>query len=367
MNQTIPQLVVQLVTYNGARYIPFLCRSLRAQTMKNWQLMIWDNGSTDETVLLLKQELADGNFTNQIEVAQENIGFAGGHNQLFKKHKAPFVLLLNQDMYLNPECIEKMFSFASHHEKAAAVTARLMKWNVSDATLFFHDEVNLETLATTFSDQIDSMGLKVFRNRRVIEWGGGEDWKNFSKENTLFSNDVVEVFGVSGALPLYCRSAVEAVALEEGELFDSSFESYKEDVDLAFRLRQGGFKAFVCSSAVAYHDRTTSGVHASSNLATIINKQSQSARIKFLSYRNHLRLLFQNEYGRNFICDFPWIIWYELKKLVFCLIFDRAVLKSFKELWLHRKDIWNARFLNKSKRKTSYTDLRAWWTHCSQY
>ena len=115
------KLSVHLVTWNGEKYIPRLFESLKKQTFKDWRLVILDNGSSDKTVEKIKAELIDGRLeTNHsvIEVTlidnKENTGFAGGHNTLYKgerekdKWKSEYFLLLNQDMYLELDCIDKL-------------------------------------------------------------------------------------------------------------------------------------------------------------------------------------------------------------------------------------------------------------------
>ena len=50
------KLTINLITWNGAKFIPALFNSLRNQTFKNWELIIIDNGSTDGTVeAIIKQ------------------------------------------------------------------------------------------------------------------------------------------------------------------------------------------------------------------------------------------------------------------------------------------------------------------------
>src|SRR3989338_2514623 len=117
---SIMKLHVHLVTWNGAKYIPYLFESLRRQTFRDWELRIFYNGSTDDTVKKMKEEIGQlGNsaiwegIPVTITQSAENTGFAGGHNILFKNSElrtpnSELVLLLNQDMYLMPDCLEKL-------------------------------------------------------------------------------------------------------------------------------------------------------------------------------------------------------------------------------------------------------------------
>src|SRR5690606_3318529 len=125
-------------------------------TYPEWELHILDNASTDGTVKQIQEAVREWHIPFHITVHTENSGFAGGHNTLFAQHDSEYVLLLNQDMYLEPTCIARMVQFLDTHPDVAAVSPRLMQWDVSNGV-------------EGGTDVIDSLGLKVFRNRRVIE------------------------------------------------------------------------------------------------------------------------------------------------------------------------------------------------------
>ena len=62
-----------------------------------------------------------------------------------------------------------------------------------------------------------------------------------------------ELFGVSATAAVYRRSALEQVAAAGGAAFDPRLGSYYEDVDLACRLRAGGFRAWLVAGAACEH------------------------------------------------------------------------------------------------------------------
>lgn len=379
------KLLVQLVTWNGSKYIPYLFESLRNQTYRDWKLVILDNGSSDDTVEKIKTEIE--NFPVEVTLIEnkENKGFAGGHNQLnaeCRMQNAEYVLLLNQDMYLMSDCLEKMVKFMEEHSDVAAVSPRLMRWdfkvleNTPQPPSRGEDNLAVSLLeegqggvSSSFTDKIDALGLKVFRNRRVIEKYTGKDWfvieskMKMSYRAERFNGDgtALEVFGVSGAFPLYRRSAIEAVQFDDGSFLDESYHSYKEDVDLAFRLQSAGFKSCVLLDTVAYHDRSAAGPGKLGDSDAIENKEKQSEWVKYHSYKNHLMTLYKNEYWQNWLLDAIFIKWYELKKFVWFLLFDRAVLKGLKEVWKNRKDLKIKRLKIKSLRKVGWREMRKWW------
>ena len=378
------KLSVNLVTWNGAKYVPYLFDSLRKQTYTDWTLLVIDNNSQDGIVELMKKEL--GNFPIQYKIIEnkENRGFAGGHNQAFKQSDAEYVLLLNQDMYLAPDCLEKIVMFLDRHSETASVSPRLMKWDFSVLDNTDINWIDADKLQKSFSDQIDALGLKVYRSRRVVEQYAQQDWQELQKKlchceersdeaiprfgsvdngiavlPLVARNDSLEVLGVSGALPAFRASALKSVAYPDGSIFDESYHSYKEDVDLAFRLAATGFKSYVSLDTVAYHDRSAAGPKQADDASALANKKNQSEWVKYHSYKNHLMTLYKNEYWQNFILDFPWILWYELKKFVYFLLFDRKVLGGLKEIF--GKDLAKKRRLIKSLRKINWQEMRKWW------
>lgn len=346
------KLSVHLVAWNGAKYIPYLFESLRKQTFKDWFLYIIDNSSKDNTVELIKKELENFAIPHKSVVNDVNNGFAGGHNQAYTNTNSEYFLLLNQDMYLKSDCLEKMVQFLDTHNEVGTVSPCLMRWDFN--------KIN-EGLKKTFSNQIDALGLKVFRNRRVIEWMTQEKWPLTNKLiNQSTNQQFIKVFGASGAFPMLRRAATEAVAFSNGDFLDSDYHSYKEDVDLAYRFLSAGYKAYILLDTVAYHDRSGAGPKELSDVAALNNRKSQSSWVKYHSYKNHLMTMYKNEYWQNFILDLPFILWYELKKFVYLALFDRVVLKGLREVWNMRRVLRNKRQQITQKRKVSWRELRKW-------
>jgi len=347
------KLSIHLVSWNGAKYIPYLFDSLKKQTYKDWKLFVWENASSDETASLIKKELENFDIAHKYLASERNLGFAWGHNELYKKTDSEYFLLLNQDMYLMPDTLEKMIKFLDENKEVASVSPRLMKWNFAEIENDFDE---------SFTNRIDSLGLKVLRNRRVIEKYAGKDWDEKKAKMELSfrikKHEALEVFGVSGALPMYRRNAIEKVQFSDGNFFDSLYESYKEDVDLAFRLRIAGFQSFVLLDTIVYHDRSAQGQERLGDTTAVENKKKQPDWIKYHSYKNHLMTLYKNEYGQNFVLDFFAIIWYELKKFGYFLLFDRAVLKGLFVVWKNRKLLKTRREEIKKMRVVDYKELR---------
>lgn len=335
-------VVIQLVTWNGEKYIPFLFESLRSQKFSDWKLYVLDNGSVDGTVSALKS--ASASLKQQVVFIEKdrNIGFASGHNELFRHSlgEAPYVLLLNQDTILNPNFLDKLYYFAESHPDVGSLSGRLMKWAFPDKT-----------------SVVDSLGLEAFRNHRVIDTGGGLVWEE--KDDDIVAK---EVFGVSGALPLYRSFALQEVSFNEA-VFDEDFFSYKEDVDLAWRLRSAGWSAFTVMDAVAFHDRSSSGPFGLSDRDAIRNRKNKSKIANLYSYRNHLMMLVKNYHFENGIRGFFSTAWYELKKAVFILVTaPHLFISSWTYLINNWSHILKKRDFISKKRSTSFEELSEWFS-----
>ncbi len=348
------RLSVHLVAWNGARYMPYLFESLRKQTYKDWELIAIDNYSTkDNTANLVEKEIKDFPVPARLIRNKENNGFAGGHNQAIKfavnsSQSTEYFQLLNQDMYLAPDYFERVVAMMDSNSEAGAGQGLLLKWDFSN---------------NTHTDIIDTMGLRVMRNRRVVDWKTGESISSHNAPQpplTLRGGGVVEVFGVSGALPIYRREAIEEVSFE-GAMFDDEFGSYKEDVDLAFRLRSAGWKAYVSPEARAWHDRTAAGPREMSDSAALKNRKGRAAYLNFYSYRNHLVVLLKNEHRANFMHDWPWIMLYELKKFLYLLFTDWATLKGLNDV----RKLWGRTMEKRSAIMKNYKvkpeEMRKWY------
>ncbi|MCX6744463.1 MAG: glycosyltransferase family 2 protein, partial [Candidatus Parcubacteria bacterium] len=92
----------------------------------------------------------------------------------------------------------------------------------------------------------------------MVDRGSGE------QDKVQYEN-ITEIFGVSATCPIYRRQALQDVRYED-EFFDIDFFSYKEDVDLAYRLAWRGWKCYFLPEVIAYHERTAKGQEKISHL-----------------------------------------------------------------------------------------------------
>lgn len=358
---------VQLVVHNGAKYIPYLFDSLKLQSFQDYEVIIVDNASTDTTLNVLMEQLHGTDIKYRVIRNSENRGFALGHNQAYRESKAPYVFLQNVDICLMPNVLEDLLEFLEEHLNVAAVAPRLMCWDFERTAFASASGQSLgEAAKVGRTTMIDSLGLLIFKSRYVEDRGHGEEWTDNICPSPRIAkcnmHQCQEVFGVSGALPMFRRIHLESVLLPGGYLFDPTYHSYKEDVDLAYRVRNSGFSAFVLYDVVAYHDRTAKAAKKSGLFSMLKQKRGQSLFILRHSYTNHLRTLYKNESWQNFLYDGIPILWHECKKFLFFLLIHPSVLFfASRDFIVHFRSTAEARrCIQKQRRRVSWKEIRRW-------
>lgn len=310
-------VAVHILTWNDRRYLPELLASLEAQEYKDVFVRILDNGSTDETVKYLQGHVPHALVARNVR----NLGFAPGHNQLVRytlEHLPEdqlddwAVLIMNADMILDPKCISTLVEELSQHPEIAVVQPKIYR--------AFGEHVGDESLEETVRSEIlDSTGLRVTRGWRMVERGAGEiDTGQFDKAN--------DVFGPSGACCLYRAEKVRDL-LVEGELFDGDFNTYREDCDLAWRVRGAGLHTRFVPKAKLWHYRGMYGAERQNLWQRLTNRKRQRPFFAALSTRNQLFVLLKNLTFVDAILSAPWIVFNEFGRVAYGLLFEPETRK----------------------------------------
>ncbi len=319
------KLALQLTCYNGARYLPYLFASLKFQTCKEWDLYLLDNASNPEEQALIVKEVEESGLPITYFRVEENIGFAGGHNYLFSRHAQSYdaIQLLNDDAILEPTFLETCLRYLEQQPFCASVTGTIFRWNF-DA----RDEVGQGK-----TEVIDSLGLTMDWKGFVPDRGAGQ-----SSLAVHIPSHPFRVMGVSGCLPMYRVSAVREVSVD-GCLFDHTFKIYKEDVDLALRLRAASYEAVVLPVIRAYHRRSF-GMKTFS-IASLLRPLNDAS---FYSYRNHLWTLFAHVPWWHVFTYRIGLIPSEFLKMLYWLVRQPAYVKRM------MRDTWRERAFLHEKR-----------------
>lgn len=337
------------------KFLPDVLSSIAKQTCRDFAILIIDNGSNDGTV-----EFARSNYPDvRILRNTHNLGFARAHNQgielafaLWKSYPTSdssnhFVLVTNPDIILEPDFLECLLSGVDTRSDAGSFGGKLLR---------AFDGRGEEADVPWKSDIIDSRGLLIRKNRSMQDRDSGVlDTEEFS--------NIEDVFGFSGALCLYRASALEDVKIGR-EYFDEDFFLYKEDVDLAWRLRLRGWNAVYNGAARAYHYRSLSEpmvVQSPKNIMKYIQtRKTRSPRSSIYSYRNHFLTILKNDYAVNFLFSFPRIAWYELRKLMFISLFEPRTLLAITMILVKVPNMIRKRILIMRGAKVGAREIREW-------
>jgi len=160
-----------------------------------------------------------------------NQGFAAACNLAYRETRGDLVAFVNDDAEAEPAWLTSLESALDRSGAAAAQGVNLLRESPELA---------------------DGCGLAWNGAWQAIQIGRGAP---APAPDTEFA----PVFGVSATAALYRRSALEAVALPNGDVFDSRLFAYYEDVDLACRLRGAGYEAISVPAARTIHAGSTTG------------------------------------------------------------------------------------------------------------
>lgn len=283
----MPGVDVSIVTWNSAGTLRALLESLEVQTLAPASITVVDNASTDNTLTICK----DFPLAQALPQAV-NTGFAKGHNIGIAQGRADFVLVVNPDVILAPTYLETLVDFAGAMPQLGSCVG----------------------LVRRPEGKVDTAGIRVQANRIVRE----------ITEAPVLPR---RVFGVSGAVALYRRQALHDVAVG-GQYFDETFFSYKEDVQLAWRLQWANWVAFCVPAAQATHGRAV-GVEA--------KRTQRDPNRRYLSYRNHLLLYASIERTGTWLPDAWQIIPTEIFRCLYLLMTDTRVtlraLAAARKMW----------------------------------
>lgn len=121
-----PKISVCIPTYNYGQYLPDAIESVLAQSFRNYELIVVDNCSTDNTGEITQKYLKDDPRIRFIR-NEANLGMAGNWNRCLSHATGEYVKILCADDVLAPTCLEKSVGLLEDNPEIALVScARLL-------------------------------------------------------------------------------------------------------------------------------------------------------------------------------------------------------------------------------------------------
>lgn len=113
-----PTVSVICPSYNHGRFLAEALRSLQAQTFPDWEAIILDDGSSDNS-LVIAREIASGDPRFTVEANPRNLGTYATLERARNMAKGAYIAVLNSDDFWAPTRLEKQLEVMAQHRKAA--------------------------------------------------------------------------------------------------------------------------------------------------------------------------------------------------------------------------------------------------------
>ena len=260
-------IAVQIAAYHCSKDLPRVIQSLKDQTYADWKLYVYENSCDAEEAKRVKGMLEQSGISFSLIVGEQNTGFSA-HNHLFVTQEAKYTLVLNDDAYLDRQFLERLLAAMESDPTVAASAGMVFRWiGESDVVL------NAET-------QVDTAGLVYDSLAHVVDRFSGAKWGDV--QSSLVS--MQQIWGVSGAVAMYRRSALLETALGV-YIYDPTFFMYKEDVELAIRLARKGYRSLLVPDARSFHRRAAKDP-VRGLIARGIEERRRPERLRIMMVRN---------------------------------------------------------------------------------
>ncbi|PJC36483.1 hypothetical protein CO046_05635 [Candidatus Peregrinibacteria bacterium CG_4_9_14_0_2_um_filter_53_11] len=321
------------IGYNNKRFFPAFFESVSKLTGAEYELLYIDNASADDSVEYIRQN----NPNVRIIVNDDNRGYSGAADQGVKETTGEYVMIVNPDIVFEPDYLSILVRKLEEDKKIGAIIGKLRRYD-------FEKNEKMRV--------IDSAGLVMHRNRRCVDRGQAEEDKGQY-------DTAEEVFGITGACPLYRRSALDEAKIGEN-YFEPDFFMYKEDIDISWRLRLMGWSCWYEPSAVAYHGRGT-GIFDRAGSLQVAKFRSKLPRFtKHHSYRNERIMRLRNEFFSMVIRDSLPILSREVLMFGWMMIREPYLFKSFAQVMARLPETLRKRSELMARRKIGPDEIRRW-------
>ena len=222
--QDWPSVAVAILNYNGRKHLEEFLPSVVEASYPNQQIHIADNGSTDDSLVFLREHYPG----IQIHELEENHGFAKGYNEAMKLIDADYFVLLNSDVEVAKNWLAPIIELMEQDETIGACQPKVMAY--LEKNKFEH--------AGAAGGWMDHWGYPFCRGRVF----------DHIEEDRGQYDHIEEIFWATGAA-IFIRPRL----FRELGGFDPDFFAHLEEIDLCWRIKRAGYKIMANPKSVVYH------------------------------------------------------------------------------------------------------------------
>jgi GT2 family glycosyltransferase len=310
----LKRVSIIIVNWNGRKFLEDCLKSVYNQTYSNYEVIVVDNGSFDGSVEYLKK-----NFPNVRVIAlKRNYGFARANNIGFRVAKGEYILLLNNDVFLLRDSLEKMIKVMEAKKDVGVLQPKIIILS---------------------SKKLDNCG-SFFTN-----FGWPYHYGLYENPDDPRYNVEVPVCAAYGAFMLIRREVIEKMGL-----FDEDFFMYGEELDFCYRAWIAGYKVYYWPCTTVYHVK--------GGTVAKVGKGSPPPILLYHQYKNRLCSYLKNLSSKQLLKTLPtfilglfvlFLIYFIRKKQEYARAIVSAILwnlRNVKYTFYKRKYIQDRRIMS---------------------
>jgi len=289
MVRDLPEKVsIVIVSWNQEEYTLACLESVYGSILKDYQVILVDNGSSDNTVQNVRKRF------NNVKIIQNstNLGYAIASNQGVKVTKGEYVILLNNDTTVKPDTFRKLLDFMQKNKKVG----------VAQAKLYWMSDKTRNDLVGTF---LTPTGL-------VYYFGyGKKDDQRYKK--------IRSIFFAKGAAMIIRKEVFNKIGY-----LDEDYITYFEEYDFCWRVWLAGWRIAYVPESVVYHYLNISG------------RRLKKPYTFYLTNRNRIMTLVKNLEFKNILWILPLHLLVITASAFFYLFKNKNLTKA-----ILRAILWN--------------------------
>ncbi len=313
------QTSIVIANYNGEKYLRTCLASLLKSSIKDYEVIVIDNNSTDISIEIVK-EFQKKDSRIRILKNKINIGVPASRNIAISKCRGEIVILLDNDTEVKRDSLKELIKPLK--DKGVGAAQALL---------------------------ID------FENRNFVQMAGGHlipqaIWLMGFYERQKYK-DVAPKLGLSNIIAISAALAVKKEVLDEINGYDPMLFNYTDDLDFSWRIWIAGYRVVLAHQAIVYH--------YTKSVAKRANIGANNFDVYYHMGKNSFRSIAKNYETLNVIKYLPISLFVNLSRAILVVLRRgdfSALLATFSAIWWNFKtfpDLIHSRSKTQKMRKFS--------------